>query len=255
MRPMIDKTLIRTRFARNLESYAAEAAIQREMARNLLDQLHLALGKREFETIAEIGCGTGILTDLLEERFDFAQLHLIDLVPECAQFHRNRANAQFHPGDVETMELPHEVDLILSNAVFQWVDDPAMLLRRLATALKPGGILSFTTFGPENCREIAALTGTGLRYYSSAEWGEFLKPEFELLACSDERYILEFPDPLAVLHHLKSTGVTGVAPTERWNRRKLTEFRHRYREMFSLDNQHVSLTYHPLTLTARRYKS
>ena len=164
----IDKNAVRQRFQRSLETYNRAATVQRDMAGTLLDLFAAATLERQFEMITELGCGAGILTDRIAERFDFAHLTLIDLVPECEAFHRGRANAEFLCGDIETIELP-ESDLFLSNAVFQWLAEPEQFFGRVAEKLRNGGYLAFTTFGPETLHELSSLTGNGLPYRTAAE--------------------------------------------------------------------------------------
>ena len=170
----IDKNAVRKRFGRSLATYNGAAAVQREMAGTLLDLFTSATLERQFAEITELGCGAGILTDLIPERFDYARLTLIDLVPECAQFHEHRSNAHFLAGDIEEIDLP-ESGLFLSNAVFQWAADPGRLFGRIAEKLNRGGYLAFTTFGPETLREVSALTGGGLAYRTAKELNVLLE--------------------------------------------------------------------------------
>ena len=248
----IDKCAVRRRFGRSLGTYRDAAEVQRVMAAALLDIFTLATLERQFAGIVELGCGGGTLTDLLTDRFDFAQLTLIDLVPECGKFHRHRPAARFLAGDIETMELP-EGDLYLSNAVFQWTDDPGRLFGRIAAKLPDGGFLAFTTFGPENLREIAALTGRGLAYRGEPELAALLEANgFEVLAAREELLAREFDSPLDVLKSLKATGVTAVAPAVRWTRRRLAEFCEAYTGKFRLESGKFPLTYHPIALVAQK---
>lgn len=244
---------IRQRFARSLDSYGSAAILQAEMARGLLDALEAQAGT-DFPRILEAGCGTGVLTDLLEQELSVRELLLVDLVPECARFHRHRANARFLAGDLETLALPRELDLCLANAVFQWLKEPQAFLARLHDALKPGATLAFTTFGPENLREIRRLTGRGLEYPTPEQWREMLAREgYQVLRLAQGLHTLPFPSPLDVLKHLKATGVTATgdgAPP--WSRARLQEFQKQYREEFPLPEGQVSLTYHPVLVLARR---
>lgn len=250
MSDVIDKNAVRQRFRRSLETYSRSATIQRDMAETLLDLLTSATLERQFETITELGCGAGILTGRIVERFDFANLTLIDLVPECEAFYRGLTGAHFLCGDIEEIELP-ESDLFLSNAVFQWLNDPATFFGRLAMKLRKGGFLAFTTFGPETLREISALTGNGLTYQTVKELVNILESNgFEVLASREELITQEFDSPLAALRSLKETGVTAVAPARPWSRRRLAEFSDAYIGRFRLPNGNVPLTYHPIALVA-----
>jgi malonyl-ACP O-methyltransferase BioC len=248
----IDKNAVRRRFGRSLGTYREAADVQRAMAETLLDVFTLATQERQFAEIVELGCGGGLLTDLIAERFDFARLTLIDLVPECGALHRGRPTARFLAGDIETMELP-EGDLYLSNAVFQWTADPGRLFGRIAEKLGDGGLLGFATFAPETLREVAALTGGGLAYRTGKELTALLEANgFEVLAAREELLTQEFDSPLDVLKSLKATGVTAVAPAARWTRRKLAEFCEAYTGKFRLENGSCPLTYHPIALVAKK---
>ena len=248
----IDKTAVRRRFGRSLGTYNQAAAVQRVMAETLLDVFTLATGERQFAEIVELGCGGGILTDLLASRFDFARLTLVDLVPECEALHRDRPNTRFLAGDIETMGLP-EGGLYLSNAVFQWTEEPGRLFGRIAGKLSGGGPLGFTTFCPGTLREIAELTGRGLVYRSGEEWRSLLEANgFDVLAAREEKLVPEFDSPLDVLRSLKATGVTAVAPAEKWTRRRLAEFCDAYTGKFRLENGKFPLTYHPVALVAQK---
>lgn len=249
----IDKQLVQTRFARSVATYHEAAEIQREMAETLLDQLALATGgERRFDRILEAGCGSGMLTDLVESRLEYQKLYLIDLVPEWERFHRGRRAAEFRAADIETMPLPEALSLVIANAVFQWVEDLAALLIRFHAALETGGILAFTTFGPENLREIAALTGSGLSYRALSGLHELLAPGFDILACHEELITLEFSTVREILRHLKATGVTASGGRSRWTRSTLAAFEADYSARFRSGNRMLPLTYHPITLIARK---
>ena len=246
----IDKNAVRKRFGRSLATYNGAAEVQREMAGTLLDLFTSATLERQFAEITELGCGAGILTDLIPERFDYARLTLIDLVPECAQFHEYRPNAHFLAGDIEEIDLP-ESGLFLSNAVFQWAADPGRLFGRIAEKLNRGGYLAFTTFGPETLREVSALTGGGLAYRTAKELNVLLEANgFDVLAAREELLTPEFDSPLDVLKSLKATGVTAVSPAEPWSRRRLAAFSEAYTGNFRLPNGKVPLTYHPIARVA-----
>ena len=247
----LDKNLVRSRFRRSVESYDHAAEVQRLMAEELLELFRLATGERDFPRILELGCGSGILTDRIEQSFDYGKLYLLDLVEEWSRFHRNRERAEFIAGDVERIPLPGSLDLILSNAVIQWMSDLPALLKKLAGALNPGGLLAVPTFGPENLYEIADLTGSGLRYLDPGRLQQLFSREFDLIGFRQELLKPRFDTPLAVLKHLKATGVTATGGPLRWTRKRLEEFSAGYRR-FQLGDGKFPLTYHPITLIARK---
>jgi trans-aconitate 2-methyltransferase len=95
--------------------------------------------------IADLGCGTGRLTQVLSQRWSAAHVTGVDNSPEMLQ----EAAALQIPGRLEfitaeiqawTCETP--IDLILSNAALHWVEDHSALLKRLAGMLAANGVLA-----------------------------------------------------------------------------------------------------------------
>ena len=58
-RAIMNTTLIKQRFSRSLQTYEQTAIVQREMAKILTEFLPQ---NKNFDSILEIGCGTGFLT-------------------------------------------------------------------------------------------------------------------------------------------------------------------------------------------------
>ncbi len=51
---------------------------------------------------------------------------------------------------------PKRFDLVFSNLAMQWCDDVGSVLSEFRRVLKPGGLLVFTTFGPDTLKELRA---------------------------------------------------------------------------------------------------
>lgn len=250
-----DKALVRERFGRSLAGYDAAAAVQGRMARRLVAEI-LNHGGEGYDSAFEIGCGTGLLSRELAHRLRIRAMVANDLVEACGlrvegiMKRLPGAAFSFLPGDIERCDLPPEAfDLVVSNAAFHWLDDPAGLLERLAVALRAGGILAFTTFGPENLREVVAVGGRGLRYRSIDEMGALVERHFRILQREESREVLRFSSPRQVLEHLRRTGANGLERAG-WTRGKLRAFEGEYRERFGHGGE-VTLTYHPLFFVAR----
>ncbi len=247
----IEQNVLRRRFARHLGTYAENTPVQRDMASALLRKLISVSDVRRFRRILEIGCGTGGLTRRIESELFYDELLAIDLVPECEAFHRDRERTRFLAADAERDELPGPFELVISSAALQWFREPERAPTRLAALSAPGSWCAVATFGPENLREVAAVSGAGLRYVPLPELGARFEPFFELAELGGEIRTLVFPSPAEVLRHLKLAGVTAAGKPSRWTREQLAGFDRRYREKFSVPGG-VSLTYHPLILIARR---
>ena len=81
----MNKDLIQSRFAKNLKTYNENARIQKRMAERLITFLN----KNNYAKILEIGCGTGFLTELINNRITFEKLTAIDIVEDCRNYINN----------------------------------------------------------------------------------------------------------------------------------------------------------------------
>lgn len=263
MTPSIDKQLVARRFSHSRSTYDREAYVQRQitekMMRLLTDTL-LAEGVScseipiRFGHIVEFGCGTGAYSRLLLRTLQPETLLLNDLCQEMEEYIEELCDGhavRFVSGDAEALEFPEETDLITSCSALQWFNHPSTFFMRCRHTLTENGMLAFSTFGPTNMHEIRRLTGHGLDYLALEELKNRLSPGFDILHAEEEMVSLSFPTPLAVLQHLKQTGVTG---TEKriWTRSRLHSFCEEYTILFGDTDGHVSLTYHPIYIIARK---
>ena len=152
-------------------------------------------------------------------------------------------------GDAERVVWPEGLDLVLAGSVLQWFSRPEAFFENLRRRLRPGGLAAVVTYGPENCREVKALTGRGLAY-PDAETLLRSAADFRVHHRSEEIRRERFATPRAVLRHLRATGVTGTHDGFRWTKRSLFAFEEAYRARFAADDgeESVHLTYHPVIL-------
>jgi trans-aconitate 2-methyltransferase len=103
---------------------------------------------------ADIGCGPGNSTELLQARFPNAAVIGIDSSLNMIEAARKRLpTIRFEVDDIASWRHPGSFDLILANAVLQWVPDHASLLPKLLGKLAPGGSLAVQI--PDNLNEPA----------------------------------------------------------------------------------------------------
>ena len=226
---MINKQLITRRFSRAVESYNREAVAQKQIAYRMSDMLNHYL-PRPCGRILEIGSGTGFLTRRLMETLHPEKLVLNDICQEMSSCF---------------------TDLLGSGqATLQWFVSPELFFERCNTLLKQKGYFAFTTFGRDNLKEVASVTGSGLHYRSLEELEEALRIHYEIVKAHEERICLTFGTPLEVLYHLKHTGVAAVRQ-QAWTKRDLQDFCDKYARLFS-DGRSVTLTYHPIYIIAKK---
>jgi trans-aconitate 2-methyltransferase len=93
-------------------------------------------------SIVDLGCGPGHLTSVLRGRWPDATIHGVDSSPamiDKANADNADERATYELADVATWTMPDPVDLIVSNALFQWVPDQLDVIRRLTALVAPGG--------------------------------------------------------------------------------------------------------------------
>jgi len=96
-------------------------------------------------SIVDLGCGAGNLTRTLCERWPMASIVGVDSSPQMLEQTRQftlPGRLDFVAGDIAHWQPAAPVDLVVSNAALQWIDDHDRLLTRLAAMLAPNGTLA-----------------------------------------------------------------------------------------------------------------
>ncbi|ERS99662.1 hypothetical protein HMPREF1624_03025 [Sporothrix schenckii ATCC 58251] len=105
--------------------------------------------------IIDLGCGPGNSTAVLADRFPGAQLSGVDSSPNMiAKARATLPGVAFGLADLRTYApAPGAADLLLANAVFQWLSLAERLptVLRLFAALPPGGVFAYQV--PDNKSE------------------------------------------------------------------------------------------------------
>jgi trans-aconitate 2-methyltransferase len=106
----------------------------------------------EVASAADIGCGPGNSTEVLRERYPEARIVGVDSSPEMIDAARRRLpGIAFEVTDIREWRAERPFDVILANAVLQWIPGHETLLPALIARLKLGGALAVQT--PDNLDE------------------------------------------------------------------------------------------------------
>jgi trans-aconitate 2-methyltransferase len=136
-----------------------------ERDRAALDLLLRLPGDLEPREIWDLGCGTGQHAALLKRRHPGAVVYGLDSSPDMlAQARMLGTAVNWVQGDIAAWAPSTPVDLILANASLHWLPDHPSLLRRLADALAPGGVLAIQmpmAHGTRHHAEMRALAADG----------------------------------------------------------------------------------------------
>lgn len=227
---------LETNFTKAKDTYRQNAIVQGHMAKKLICEIKKK--RQNFKNIFEIGAGTGLLTDEIVSNLTYENLFLNDLTENFT----GHFPYKFYKGDILNTEIYENFDLIISNAVFQWIENKEELFLKLYSILNDDGILAFTTFGRKNFSQIKNISGFGLEYIDIEPLIE--KAGFKTAYFEEELETLYFDDVRKILEHIKLTGV-GTNANCLWTKRKYGAFKEAYLERFC-DNNGVELTYHPV---------
>ena len=156
---LIDKRLARRAFEKAADTYDEAAVLQNEIGDRLMERLdYIRLQPRR---ILDLGAGTGMFTRALMKRYRKADVVALDIAKPMLHCVKQRAGWLRKPGCVcaDSESLPFNddsFDFIFSNLMLQWCTDLEATFVELRRVLSPGGLLMFTTFGPDTLMELRA---------------------------------------------------------------------------------------------------
>lgn len=253
---MLTAQRVGRRFSRALRTYDCEAHVQQEVCSRMASWLVPYIRETGITRALEIGCGTGSFTSYLQALFPNAEWTLNDLSEACTREASLRycKSASVLVGDAETVLWTGRYQLIASASTVQWFSNPGLWVKKMSRLQCEGDLLCFTTYMPGTLCETRQITGKGLEYPSMEQWHEWLSAFYDTIFARSETLCLRFDSPLAVLRHLKDTGVTGTGG-EFWTRSRLHSFEEKYRAAYEGKDGKVKLTYVPAYFLMKRNAS
>ncbi|SEJ26404.1 malonyl-ACP O-methyltransferase BioC [Frateuria terrea] len=235
----LDRARVRRNFSRAAATYEQHDELQREVQADLLGRLDFYL--QAPERVLDVGAGTGRGTALLKKRYPKAQVIAVDLALPMLRVARThqRLLRPFQRLCAEATALPlpdHSVDVLHSNLCFQWIDDLPALFGECVRVLKPGGLLAFSSFGPDTLKELRAAWAAVdqqshvSRFLDMHDVGDaMINAGLRDPVLDVNRYTLTYSEPRALLKELKGLGATHA---DRARERHLTGKSH-YRRMLA----------------------
>ena len=218
-----DRPAVAAAFDRAADRYDAAARLQEEVRQELLGRLeYFPLAPA---AVLDLGAGTGRATLALRRRFPRARILALDIAPGMLRSARRRRWPwrRFDCVCADAHALPlraASVDLVFSNLMLQWSDRPDRVFEECARVLRPGGLLLFSSFGPDTLgelREAWAAVDAAPRVSVFADMPDLASAlqhaRFSEPVLDADRLVRHYPQVRALLDELRTIGARNAAAT------------------------------------------
>lgn len=217
----LDPRIVRRSFDRAARTYDAAGAVQREIRARLLERLDIV--RLTPATVLDLGAGTGHASRELKRRYSSAKVIALDLsfamLRESAR--QQSLLRRFAPVCADAHRLPlrsGSLDLVLGNLLLEWCHDPDAVFAEVARVLRPQGLFTFTTVGPDTLKELRELwrgvdAATHVhRFIDMHDFGDaLLRAGFAEPVMDTERLTVTYPSLDALLGEIRGSGARNVA--------------------------------------------
>src|SRR5215831_16919621 len=214
----LDPQAIRRAFDKAAFHYDGAAALQVEVRSRLHERLKVI--RTAPQSILDFGAGTGESSRWLKRRYPRAQVVALDLSPRMLQIAR-RKQSWFRPFArvcARGVQLPladGTIDWCVSNLALPWCTPPDLVFKEVQRVLKPNGLFSFTTLGPDTLRELRIAWSSidahphVHRFVDMHDLGDaLLRAGFAEPVMDVERIVLTYATAEQLMRELKNTGAT-----------------------------------------------
>jgi malonyl-CoA O-methyltransferase len=240
----INKNTVQESFSKAAESYNEYALVQNEAFYYLLEQLKKEqVNFNKMANVLDIGCGPGFNTWVLKDLVKEAQILAVDYAQEMVEYAKQNyvhKRINYKQADIEKEDLKIKFDLIIANAVFQWLENFQETLGNLKRQLHKNGLIAFSMFGPNTFCELAQVLKSGFdrnpsiaaaSFYEYSKVRKIIEEIFSKVKMERQIQVKEYGSLFELLKVIKLTGTGGGGKRVqglKWNARKLQSLEENY---------------------------
>jgi malonyl-CoA O-methyltransferase len=219
--PLLDRVAIRRYHDRASAGYDDAAVLAGQLREAMVRRLDWIAFVPD--TVLDLGCGTGRGATTLAARWPRARVIALDAAPAMLAAARRQASdprIEWLRADAEAMPLPPaSVDLVFSNLMLPWCEDLDAVFAEVVRVLRPRGLFTFTTLGPDTLAELRAAWRAAdpadRRVHPFTDMHDLgdglVRAGFAEPVLDVSRYTLTYPDVAALMRDLKATGSQNAA--------------------------------------------
>ncbi|HET9864152.1 MAG TPA: malonyl-ACP O-methyltransferase BioC [Steroidobacteraceae bacterium] len=216
----LDRRAVARAFDRASGGYDAAAELQKRVRDELLVRLEEL--RVMPQSVLDLGAGTGHGARALKRRFPKATVVAVDIAPGMLAQARQQSRwlRRFERVRADAYALPFAdgaFDLVFSNLMLQWCDDLDAVFAEIARVLKPGGLFSFSTFGPGTLAELRESWAAGddrnhvNHFFDPHALGSaLLHARLAEPVLDVDRIVARYPDVTTLMRELKAIGAHNV---------------------------------------------
>jgi len=236
---------IKRAFGSSCDTYDQSCDIQRMVAEHLASKI-----EGDYANILEIGCGTGIFTEKLAEKYPDNRVVCIDIAHSLMKEAKEKYPENFYIcGDGDNLPLSDKkFDLISSSSALQWFQNPEKFISEMIAQLEYGGQLALSIFVEGTFVEMSILknmTGFGSVYdlRADSDYIDIFKRLGVDAQFETKEYVLWFDSVKSFLKKQKGTGATFTGATSFTSKTAYKKFLELYPELFGDEQGKIPVTY------------
>jgi len=198
-------------FNRAANIYDYNCFLQLEVARQLIETLKPLV--KHVDSVIDLGCGTGISTQMIKNEIKANALYAVDIADQCLSIAASRLGKDFViESSFDCVPFDDGVfDIVFSNMSFQWSCDLNKTVQEAARLLKPKGVLAFSLPNDRSFMKLRAIFNSlGFshvlnRFVGVAKLYNLLSG-CEILGFYEKEYILRYDNFFDLLRSIKNVG-------------------------------------------------